>query len=689
MAAPLAIMCHRVRRIRRLSAAGVLGLTSALSPAAALAQRDPPPSAVGAVAGHGPPHRFDNVLDVRDYGAKGDGASDDTAAFQAAIGVAVRTIAPLTSNTGAMIHVPCGKYILTARLTATVGPNAAIGLTGDTAGCSELQWNVAGGGIDFELPQQSQTSSSRSNAGAGRGLGVAIDVEHLALVNNAPGNVYTGTALRISQPVPTKSLASNAPDTTISDIRWYSNAPGRGGRGAQGQAWRVGIELVNMPWSHVDHASGEQWGSASAFGPPDSAGIHIVSTGPRGTYYDGQIWITNYFQQGAWRGVGIDGDNVQGVYVSGLMLLQNSISFDWEAPAQDASASFTMVNSSINGELAGIYMNRVRQVMISNTEILNGGAGGFPGGKLTRNYYGIYANDTDNLMVDNNVLIPLCSGCARSQVDAGHRGYGIWLQHGALYDNQASVINGNSIAYGDVGIHAAGGQILVSANAIAAQVIAPVEDGSAALGSTVHPAFVNNQHGASTISTQAGDTLFNGSTTVAGVTSYQALGPNDLIITASDRSANAYQDRGVHSQSSIDLTGATDRLAGLALSASSTGSRAIEWFDGNTQAASWGLFYADRPGRLFHEKFPGISVDVGGVPGALLMTGAAITAAVPIGLSSYAVARLPAGCVAGQMAFASDGRNPGEAASAGTGTTVFCNKASRWFATSSGAAVTD
>ena len=56
---------------------------------------------------------------------------------------------------------------------------------------------------------------------------------------------------------------------------------------------------------------------------------------------------------------------------------------------------------------------------------------------------------------------------------------------------------------------------------------------------------------------------------------------------------------------------------------------------------------------------------------------------------SYTVAALPAGCIAGQMAYASNGRNPSEAAGAGTGTTVFCNSASHWFATSSGAAVTN
>ena len=56
-------------------------------------------------------------------------------------------------------------------------------------------------------------------------------------------------------------------------------------------------------------------------------------------------------------------------------------------------------------------------------------------------------------------------------------------------------------------------------------------------------------------------------------------------------------------------------------------------------------------------------------------------------LAAFAVSSLPM-CMAGQMVFASNGRNNGEAASAGTGLNVTCNSATHWIAPWSGVAVT-
>ena len=56
-------------------------------------------------------------------------------------------------------------------------------------------------------------------------------------------------------------------------------------------------------------------------------------------------------------------------------------------------------------------------------------------------------------------------------------------------------------------------------------------------------------------------------------------------------------------------------------------------------------------------------------------------------LAIRALRTLPADCSAGQEIFVSDGRNPGEATSKGSGTVAFCNRSGSWLATSTGIAV--
>ena len=69
--------------------------------------------------------------------------------------------------------------------------------------------------------------------------------------------------------------------------------------------------------------------------------------------------------------------------------------------------------------------------------------------------------------------------------------------------------------------------------------------------------------------------------------------------------------------------------------------------------------------------------------GATLKAGVTISVVLP----SYAVASLPATATTGQMAYATNGRNTGEGAGAGTGCPVFWKGAS-WCAIWSGVTVT-
>jgi hypothetical protein len=96
-------------------------------------------------------NRFADVVNVKDFGAIGDGIADDTAAIQAAINAA-------NSKGGALIEIPAGTYKLSSALTITQ-PNfikgAGIGITilvqtNGTADCLYFNYSsfLAGGGLE-------------------------------------------------------------------------------------------------------------------------------------------------------------------------------------------------------------------------------------------------------------------------------------------------------------------------------------------------------------------------------------------------------------------------------------------------------------------------------------------------------------------------------------------------------------
>jgi hypothetical protein len=108
--------------------------------------------------------KLTSIVDVRAFGAKGDGVTDDTAAIQAAI-VAVEANSTLNTSTGSLkapqqLYFPAGRYMVSAPLLITKkitllgerGPEASTGtrLCKTTDG-DLLRLEAAGGGVTFAI----------------------------------------------------------------------------------------------------------------------------------------------------------------------------------------------------------------------------------------------------------------------------------------------------------------------------------------------------------------------------------------------------------------------------------------------------------------------------------------------------------------------------------------------------------
>lgn len=86
-----------------------------------------------------PPGLITHVVNVRDYGAAGDGSTDDTAAINRAI-AAARAIAGSSVN-GALVHHPPGKYMISSPITLP----SYFTVRGDSRYTTTIQYTGASG----------------------------------------------------------------------------------------------------------------------------------------------------------------------------------------------------------------------------------------------------------------------------------------------------------------------------------------------------------------------------------------------------------------------------------------------------------------------------------------------------------------------------------------------------------------
>ena len=111
-------------------------------------------------------NRLEDSVSVKDFGAKGDGVTDDSVAFQAAI------------QTGRQVNVPAGEYILNSSITSS-GRNVT--LIGEGSRNTVLQFDTSGDGFSINIDQNNNADFTAHFEGfrihnRDTGAGVAIRI---------------------------------------------------------------------------------------------------------------------------------------------------------------------------------------------------------------------------------------------------------------------------------------------------------------------------------------------------------------------------------------------------------------------------------------------------------------------------------------------------------------------------------
>jgi hypothetical protein len=116
-------------------------------------------AATGAPTARTMPDRLNDVINVKDWGAKGDGVTDDTSAIQAAIDYCI-------SRGGGRVFFPCGNYRNIRNRPFVIGTNNSnqanngVELIGSGYESTIIGGRISKGGRTYDLISRLKVSSS-------------------------------------------------------------------------------------------------------------------------------------------------------------------------------------------------------------------------------------------------------------------------------------------------------------------------------------------------------------------------------------------------------------------------------------------------------------------------------------------------------------------------------------------------
>ena len=352
--------------------------------------------------------RNGDVFNVRDYGALGDGSTDDSTAFQSAVDAAV------ASSTGGCVYIPAGRYVLNSRIVKTgIALPKSLSIVGDGQGVSVLSAYSASG--VFQIGFASATEGSQNSL---------LMADFSVAVETTSATAATGFDL---------SWASSGSNTFQSlEIRGVTFNPQSAYYGTA--YYKRFIKLTNV-WNAKIHDCLVRGPNTIPSGLDSCVGIELATNSGSES---NPVHITDCDFYGVTIGVYITG-NLESTIMDQCMFLGDYGVYCIPATAQE---HLSISNCHASNKFYSVYAEQMFRVYVHDCVFFgdNGGSG-YIGIYLTTStpFAKIHDNYIRGNAGSNGIVTTSASQIVHSNTFIG-TATGYWMQSGT----------NNSIAYGNI-----------------------------------------------------------------------------------------------------------------------------------------------------------------------------------------------------------------------------------------------
>lgn len=317
-------------------------------------------TSTGSTTGRALKDRFSDVVNVKDFGAVGDGVADDSAAIQSAINYALSV-----TSASKVVYVPSGRYIIGTRLIANV-PNLAF----------ENAFSIVGDG-----QAETQLIASPSNSVGvleiiGNGNQEVLSVKHLRITSSLQSDATTnGTALLLrSSLTPTTPGWGQKGNFSVQVDNVYIGSEGTNSSQMSARArWDIGIDCQYLWYPFISNVWIRTVNTATSPSANNTAGIRftdcydyrVIGAYIAGRFDNGILAWTDKTTGATFEGGVIDRCTIVGPF-TGVYVNHAYAPLRTSGPAL-YEVGLHVLNCHINPRNYGVWLNYQRQAVISGT----------------------------------------------------------------------------------------------------------------------------------------------------------------------------------------------------------------------------------------------------------------------------------------------------------------------------------